>query len=232
MYIKGTTKDSCTDKGGGEMSTLDYKLYFSRILPHFQPKYSIFAITIRLAFSLSNQILHALKKEKDYYEEQIKVLKGEELEQYKKDFGFYYYSCFDDLIWNCHHNEIVLTENKYADIVTNCLTFLDNKKYKLFAYCIMPNHIHFLISPLEYNNELYYSLSQIMHSFKRFTSGKFRELCSSKKIWNSEYYDHCIRNEHDFDNQLNYLIMNPVKAKLIDQWDNWKYTYVSSEILK
>ena len=45
-------------------------------------------------------------------------------------------------------------------------------------------------------------------------------------------YDHLIRDENDFYNCLQYVINNPVKAKLVNDWKEWKYTYVSEDFLE
>lgn len=59
----------------------------------------------------------------------------------------------------------VFTKRMYADIVLNSLSYCcKSKGLKLFAWCIMSNHVH-LIAQAEHGK-----LSDILRDFKKFTS--------------------------------------------------------------
>jgi hypothetical protein len=45
------------------------------------------------------------------------------------------------------------------------------------------------------------------------------------KVWQDEYYDHIIRNERDYFTNLNYLIFNPVEAKLVERPEDYKWLW-------
>jgi REP element-mobilizing transposase RayT len=38
-----------------------------------------------------------------------------------------------------------------------------------------------------------------------------------------QYFDHLIRNEQDFYETIWYIRLNPVKAKLVEDWREWPY---------
>ena len=38
-------------------------------------------------------------------------------------------------------------------------------------------------------------------------------------------YDHYVRKDGEFERIQQYIIMNPVKAKIVDQWEDYKWTY-------
>jgi len=40
-----------------------------------------------------------------------------------------------------------------------------------------------------------------------------------------------VRNEREFTRILAYIVNNPVKAGLVDEWRDWPYTYVNPELL-
>ena len=72
-----------------------------------------------------------------------------------------------------------------------------------------------------------FELSGILHSWKSYTSTKANKLLGrTGDFWQSEYYDHIIRNEEDFYNQLNYILSNPEKAGL----ENWPWVNIAEEI--
>ena len=70
----------------------------------------------------------------------------------------------------------------------------------------MPNHVHVIFTARESHD-----LSSITHSWKRFTSREInRKLdLTGKTFWQKESYDHIVRDEEDFRNQINYVKRNP-----------------------
>ena len=76
----------------------------------------------------------------------------------------------------------------------------------------MPNHVHVIFRPLSGHE-----LPKIVHSWKSFTSKQInRRLDRQGSLWMDEYYDHLIRDEKDFKNQVDYVLANPEKAGLQD----------------
>ena len=46
-----------------------------------------------------------------------------------------------------------------------------------------------------------------------------------------ESYDHLIRSEKELRNVVNYVINNPVKAGLTEQWEKWPHTFIRLDLL-
>lgn len=44
------------------------------------------------------------------------------------------------------------------------------------------------------------------------------------KVWQASFYDHVVRNKKEFVQRLNYIHDNPVRAKLADKPENYKYS--------
>jgi putative transposase len=112
------------------------------------------------------------------------------------------------------------------DIVFTAIKFHDEKKYMLYACVVMPTHVHVILLPLEESKGNYYSLAQIMHSIKSFTTNKVqKETPKKSKIWLDEGYDRIIRDDNDFFTKMNYIINNPQQAGLIEPTGNYKWLY-------
>ena len=111
----------------------------------------------------------------------------------------------------------------------------DAKYYDISAYCIMPNHVHLLIDTSiqlpngehEFELENYQFLKDIMRRIKG-KSGLLlnRERHTSGEFWFKESYDRYIRNALHYNYTLNYILENPVKAKLVQHWTDWQGTYL------
>lgn len=213
------------------MDNLKYKEFYKRNLPHYQPEYGIFAITFRLAFSLPNRIIEILKEEKEDFERNILILKGKKLQDYKNEFERKYFETFDTFLNKYSKSPMWLSIDSIAVKVKESLHFMDKKMYDLFAYCIMPNHVHVMIKPLRKSNNVVYSLANIMYSLKRFTANECNRLLEKKgQFWHNESYDHFIRDDKDFEYQLYYLLNNPIKAKLIDKTKMWKHSWMNDDL--
>ncbi len=65
-----------------------------------------------------------------------------------------------------------------------------------------------------------------------FSKGlKKQERCSAKRlkrgergIWQRRFWEHVIRDEHDYEKHLDYIHFNPVKQGLVDEVIKWPYS--------
>ncbi len=178
-------------------------------IPHRDKIHLLQSITFRLADSLPQNILLELE------EELLKLPREEQdLEKRKKIEHW-----LDSGIGCC-----ALRHPKMALIMQDTLLKFDSESYFLFAWCIMPNHVHVLIEP-------HISLSKIIQSWKSFT-GRWAlkhnaELglgVPGKSFWMREYWDRFIRNEKHFNNVIEYIHNNPVKANLVTKKEDWKWS--------
>lgn len=44
-------------------------------------------------------------------------------------------------------------------------------------------------------------------------------------FWQHESYDHVIRSEDELNRIIEYVLNNPVRAKLVDNTHDWKWSY-------
>ncbi len=57
-----------------------------------------------------------------------------------------------------------------------------------------------------------------------------RILQRSGRFWQDESYDHFVRDEHELENIIRYILYNPVVAGLAKNWQDWPFTYLSQEM--
>jgi REP element-mobilizing transposase RayT len=108
-----------------------------------------------------------------------------------------------------------------ADLVARAIQFFQGQYYELHAWVVMPNHVHVVVWPMPDH-----SLSDILHSWKSFTSHEINKLLPQKVVpfWQSESYEHLICDDEDLHRCCHYVLMNPVNARLCAQPEEWKWS--------
>lgn len=90
-------------------------------------------------------------------------------------------------------------------------------KFKILAYSILNDHIHFLIKPQEITD-----YPKIIRAIKyNFTVGI--AMPTYKKFWQNRYFEHTIRDEKDLYRHLDYIHYNSMKHYNISP-KNWNFS--------
>jgi REP element-mobilizing transposase RayT len=222
------------------VGNLDYKLLYSRNLPHFQPLGSTFFITFRLEGSLPRSVLQRwatenirLQRDRRRARKTSAKAAPEEkesnLEMHRRRFIE-----FETLLHRVAAGPTWLADDRVGKIVANAIVFRADHAYRLDAYCIMPNHVHMVFAPLPDADsdsrmtaeEAERSLSSIMHSLKTYTAHEANKVLAREgQLWQRENYDHAVRDEAEWLRTMAYVVNNPVKAGLVRDWREWRYSY-------
>ena len=124
----------------------------------------------------------------------------------------------------CRENRTDFSNSITASIVLETwVEVIPNRKFKLWGICLMPNHLHAMVEAE--SDE--YSLSDVIRDAKSLSLTRVRN--KAPLYWQARYYDHVLRNHDDMMKHLMYLLDNPVRAGLVDEWDQWKWSYVDSD---
>ena len=116
------------------------------------------------------------------------------------------------------------------EIVFNSCLFFNNKRYKIFVFVVMTDHVHLLIQPFLKSENEYWSLSSIMNSIKGYSSKQIPKVMKHIGIvWQDERFDHIVRNEQEFQGYWEYIRQNPVKAGLSSTPENYPFFWQASE---
>lgn len=213
--------------------------YKSNSLPHIQPIGATFFVTFRLHGSLPKSYIQKIKMEK---EELISSLKMERPIHFRERIAQVekrYFKLFDDALDKIHNGIQYLSKDEIAQETVKQLQKYNGEWYDLIAYCIMPNHVHFLIDTrlqlekFDFDEKMilknYTPLYTIMQRIKG-ASARYSNVLLDKQgfpFWQRDYFDYFIRNNKEFQRIITYILENPVKAKLVKNWDDFPYTFLS-----
>ncbi len=177
-------------------------------IPHVDPGEMTQFITFRLADSMPQTVLNRWKED----------LKNGEITDagLRKRIETYL---------DQNYGERLLSDKRVAKLVKHAILHLDGKKYRLIAWVIMPNHVHLLIVTLAG-----YTVSEIMHSLKSFTSHEANKILNRKgNFWYKEYFDRYIRDGKHYRATLRYIEENPVKARICEKPEDWEFSSAYSK---
>jgi putative DNA methylase len=170
-------------------------------LPHFDAGEVFQSITFRLSDSMPQTLIERWKLELSH-----------EGEGFEDNLRYRIEAYLDRGIGDCY-----LTDSGIASLIQSALLHFDGERYRLSAWVIMPNHVHLLAAPLPD-----YSVSEIMHSIKSYTSQKANSLLArTGRFWFEDYFDRYIRNARHFESALDYIENNPVRAGLCKSAGDW-----------
>lgn len=159
-------------------------------------------------------------------DDNIKVLKHFKIEYYsiRKE----YFKAFDKYLDAEATFKINLVNPENLKVMQEALNFWNNRKIRNEAFCVMPNHVHWVFQCLEKDEDgkpVY--LQDIMHSVKRFSANRINKLENREgAIWQKESFDTTIRDQKHLYNVVEYTINNPVSAGLAKNKLDWPGTEI------
>jgi uncharacterized circularly permuted ATP-grasp superfamily protein/REP element-mobilizing transposase RayT len=184
-------------------------------LPHWTKEGAIYAVTYRLADSVPKSVATEWRLERERLAELD--AKGSLSPRQKTEYQLLLSERIESYL-DAGHGGCALRTPAVAKVVKENLLHFDGDRYAIHGWCVMPNHVHVVVEPLNGHD-----LAAIVHSWKSFSAKRINAILGeSGERWQAEYFDHLVRDEADFVRQVDYVEANPLKAGL----DSW--TWVSS----
>ena len=112
-----------------------------------------------------------------------------------------------------------LAQPEIADIVVQALLYGERvDKYAIYAFVVMPNHVHVVWQPRQ-------SLPAVTEWLKGRTGRVAnRRLGRSGAFWQDESYDRVIRDSVQLYKTIDYVHDNPVRAGLVRSAEEWRWS--------
>jgi REP element-mobilizing transposase RayT len=174
-------------------------MFYRRHLPHWFPDRSIIFVTWRLAGSappVTPEILTA------------------------ENTGRIPFHVRDERLDRCSSGPFWLRDERIARAVQDALQHgAVRQSYDLYAWAIMPNHVHAVLEP-------HVPMPATMRRLKGRTSRIANRILgrSGQRFWQDESYDHWIRSPQELADVIRYVEGNPVKAGLVSTEEQWAWS--------
>jgi len=100
----------------------------------------------------------------------------------------------------------ILRQTNVRVLVENALRHFADERYSLYAFVVMPNHVHVLFMPEEG-----FDSRAIVQSWKSFTAKAINKALNREgSVWQKESYDHLVRDVEEFNAIRAYIRGNSV----------------------
>ena len=197
-------------------------LHFRGKLPHLKKEGAVYFVTFRLADSLPAHEVARLKHEREVILGHARAARRPLTWHDEQQLLAWYCDKVEALL-HVGHGACWLSKPEVADLVAGALNHFDSQRYELRAWVVMPNHVHTVVWPMPGH-----TLSEILHSWKSFTSSQAnRRLHRSGEFWQTESFDHWIRDDEEQARLVAYVENNPVKAGFCSCPEDWKWSSAS-----
>ena len=133
---------------------------------------------------------------------------------------------FSRIVTSVENDNIKIAYKPFGKIAENQLLSLKNRypSLKIYAYVIMPNHIHLIINPAfgTAGASPRPTVMDIICTYKSLTTRECKKAYMTDKVFQTSFYEHIIRSKEEYEETLKYIYDNP---------DHWIYDplYQNSE---
>ena len=128
------------------------------------------------------------------------------------------------ITFTCYHRLPKTNTGEIRDLVVAALEHARVKyRFLVYAFVVMPEHVHLLISEPERA-----SIAQAIGSFKVSSAKQVKKLRSGApqdgRLWQPRGYNRYVRDYEEFVEKRRYIHRNPVRRGLCAQPQDWKWS--------
>ena len=211
-------------------------------------------MVFRLAGSIPTSALTELRFQREQIEKRSAETRSQkEKTELLRSYWWKYFEKIDQLLDDDTRGPFWLRNPEIAAIVNEAISYRDAKEYDLIVSTIMPNHVHLVFLLLRTsgqdgtasrptktrvrrvadptlphcNQRGPFPVTNLLSSLKKYTALRANRILGRRgAFWQSESYDHVIRDAGELDRTIRYVLENPVKAGLCKVWHDSPWTYV------
>ena len=122
-------------------------------------------------------------------------------------------------ICTAQKREYFIDEEMNSKIIKCLREEKERSGFSVFVYCLMPDHLHLLISPPGDG----VNVSEFVGRFKGKTTYLAWPFDVRGKLWQGRFYDHVVRKKEDMKRIAEYILNNPVRQGIVKKWEDYKY---------
>jgi REP element-mobilizing transposase RayT len=126
----------------------------------------------------------------------------------------------------CTYKRWILPEG-VRQIVLDCCLHDNGRNFDLKVGVVMPDHVHMIFTPLVNLEAMEVcSLAAIMDAVKGASAHRINKFLRRKgTVWQTESFDYVLRSSESLDAKVQYVLENPVRRGLADNWTDYLWVW-------
>ncbi|MGO9481010.1 MAG: transposase [Candidatus Kryptoniota bacterium] len=89
---------------------------------------------------------------------------------------------------------------------------------KILVYLFMPDHCHFVLEGASEEADLLHAVYMFKQKTGYWFSKNFKAIA-----WQKDFYDHILRKDEDAQKHVKYILGNPVRNGIVDEWKDYEF---------
>jgi len=119
-----------------------------------------------------------------------------------------------------HARTVPFTSPQLKDVtIAILLAERERMGMELYAYCLMPDHLHILVSPKKQGC----CMLAFVDQFKGKSTNASWQHGWQGKLWQKRSYDHLVRSPEELLSIATYILDNPVRDGLVETYDDYRW---------
>ena len=114
-------------------------------------------------------------------------------------------------------------KEKYLSLL---MKYSEKWNVKIFAYCLMSNHVHLLAKPLE-DISLYKMMQGLTLCYTQYVNRTYKR---TGRLWESRYHSCIIDKEKYLWAVARYIEQNPIRAKIVSRAEEFSHSSAQAHI--
>jgi len=114
--------------------------------------------------------------------------------------------------------ERVLTDEPLSWILEDALRSAStDSPMTVFVWCVLPDHLHAVVAPVDCGSVI---------DWVRLLKGRVTAAARKhglRRLWQRSFHDHVLRADEAVAEAVKYVLANPVRANLVENWRDWPH---------
>jgi putative transposase len=135
-----------------------------------------------------------------------------------RDFDYSGFNSYFITICTSNKQPYFSSQALIKEIIVTLENEANNHRFKVYAYCFMPDHLHLLLIGQENAG-----LLSFIKLFKQKTGYMFKQK-TNRMLWQKGYYDHVLRKREGINKISEYIFNNPVRKRIVEDMREYPYS--------
>lgn len=116
-----------------------------------------------------------------------------------------------------HRQPVLATQKVHAAFRDYCIRGLEMQAAIVGRYVIMPDHVHLFVHVISIKLGIW------IKGLKRAMSAAMENESDAGSNWQPGFFDHLLRTDESYEQKWEYVHMNPVRAGLVADPEDWPF---------